>query len=165
MRRMSCSGGFKPVGVIGDSWRAGHAAPVRVVSRRVVRRGGLGLLAVLVVVLVTPRAVLAGSVAASGWTRQSPAASPAPRDGAAMAYDAATGDIVLFGGVNGQGRSLGDTWTWDGSTWARQSPATHPHARYGAPMAYDAATSDVVLFGGHGVNGELGGTWTWGASP
>ena len=33
-----------------------------------------------------------------------------------MAYDAAHGQVVLFGGFNT--RALGDTWTWDGAAWA-----------------------------------------------
>jgi len=32
-----------------------------------------------------------------------------------MAYDAATSDVVLFGGGVSSG-PLGDTWTWNGST-------------------------------------------------
>jgi hypothetical protein len=44
------------------------------------------------------------------WTQQHPAASPSPRNDAAMAYDAATGSAVLFGGhVRG---FFSDTWTW-----------------------------------------------------
>ena len=31
-----------------------------------------------------------------------------------MAYDAATGTVVLFGGINAGGRDLSDTWTWNG---------------------------------------------------
>jgi hypothetical protein len=81
-----------------------------------------------------------------------------------MAYDAATRNVVLFGGSNG-GRPLRDTWTWDGSTWTKQAPATSPPARTLAAMAYDAATGDVVLFGG--LNGAgvrpLNDTWTWGS--
>ncbi len=76
-----------------------------------------------------------------------------------MAYDAATGNVVLFGGVNNT--YLGDTWVWSGSTWTKQAPATSPPPRWSASMAYDAATGNVVLFGGN--EGEpLGGTWTWG---
>jgi hypothetical protein len=30
----------------------------------------------------------------------------------AMAYDTATGTVVLFGGFKLSGRELGDTWTW-----------------------------------------------------
>ena len=63
-----------------------------------------------------------------------------------MAYDAATGNIVLFGGYTR--RPLDDTWTWDGSTWTKQAPAPSPSARYATSMAYDAATGNIVLFGG-----------------
>jgi hypothetical protein len=83
-----------------------------------------------------------------------------------MAYDAATGTVVLFGGegkpthVGGRDLLFDDTWTWDGTTWTRQHPAVHPPALTNASMAYDAATSTVVLFGGY--DGErLGQTWTW----
>jgi hypothetical protein len=83
-----------------------------------------------------------------------------------MAYDAATSNVVLFGGF---GRfSFGDTWTWDGSTWVKQAPAAHPSSRYWASMAYDAATGTIVLFGGqsrHGANvRDLSSTWTWDGS-
>ena len=85
-----------------------------------------------------------------------------------MAYDAASGAVVLFGGVTEPGDdNSADTWTWDGSAWTEQSPATSPPARSEASMAYDAATSTVVLFGG--ITGSAGhhtwlrGTWTWSA--
>ena len=81
-----------------------------------------------------------------------------------MAYDAATRNAVLFGGV-GRVNYLRDTWTWDGSTWTRQAPATSPPARAGASMAYDAATGTVVLFGGVTSSFQnLGDTWTWGSN-
>jgi hypothetical protein len=31
-----------------------------------------------------------------------------------MAYDAATGTVVLFGGFGRDNRELADTWTWGG---------------------------------------------------
>ncbi len=81
-----------------------------------------------------------------------------------MAYDAATGTIVLFGGIDRQFSN--GTWTWDGSTWTKQASATHPSARAWPSMAYDAATGTIVLFGGlHDVAGhlrQLADTWTWG---
>jgi hypothetical protein len=81
-----------------------------------------------------------------------------------MAYDAATSNVVLFGGANNSRGALSDTWTWDGSTWKKQNPAAHASARTSAAMAYDAATSNVVLFGG--VSSDLGSpfgdTWIWG---
>jgi len=115
-------------------------------------------------------AVQASAFAVSTWTKQAPASSPLARYGEAMAYDAATGTTVLFGGFGSSG-VLGDTWTWDGSTWTwdgstwtKQAPASHPTARYDTDSTYDAASGSVVLFGGIGNNGVPGDTWTWGPS-
>jgi hypothetical protein len=106
------------------------------------------------------------------WTKQHPAAHPPPRVWASMAYDDATGTVVLFGGAarpnsgGGFTRIFGDTWTWDGTTWTQQAPAASPSARQLAAMAYDAATGTVVLFSGEPPIGTRGrapaDTWTWG---
>jgi hypothetical protein len=48
----------------------------------------------------------------STWTKQAPATSPPAREFASMAYDPATGNLVLFGGDNAGPRSFNDTWTW-----------------------------------------------------
>ena len=106
-------------------------------------------------------AALASSSAVLNWTQQAPATSPPARVSAPMAYDAATGNVVLFGGL-GNRNVLNSTWTWDGSTWTKQAPKTSPLARSGASMAYDAATGNAVLFGGQG-GAFLGDTWTWGS--
>jgi hypothetical protein len=76
-----------------------------------------------------------------------------------MAYDAASGQEVLFGGYNG--RYLDDTWTFDGRSWTLQHPAESPAALDGAVMAYDAATEQLVLFGGANAAGNLSSTWIW----
>ena len=80
-----------------------------------------------------------------------------------MAYDAATANVVLFGGYNGRS-ALRDTWTWYGSTRTKRAPATSPPAREFASMAYSPATGNVVLFGGQnpGIR-SLNDTWTWGS--
>jgi uncharacterized protein (TIGR03437 family) len=80
-----------------------------------------------------------------------------------MAYDAAHGQVVLFGGDGSQdfnGLPLNDTWVWDGDTWTQKSPQTSPPARAAHAMAYDAAHSQVVLFGGSFLND----TWVWDGS-
>jgi len=86
------------------------------------------------------------------WTQQFPPVSPPARvfNITNMAYDAATQNVVLFGGSSSG--ILGDTWTWNGvaRTWTQQNPTVSPSARL-APMAYDAATQSVVLFGGIGM--------------
>lgn len=107
----------------------------------------------------------------STWTQQHPVHSPPPRDNGAIAYDAATHQVVLFGGVSDEGNTpiIGDTWIWNGSDWIQQHPATSPPARDFASMAYDAATGQLILFGG-GEGGKrlpnqapppLNDTWTW----
>jgi N-acetylneuraminic acid mutarotase len=104
----------------------------------------------------------------STWTQRSPAAHPSARLQASMAYDAATGKVVLFGGLGGRSelRQLGGTWVWDGSAWAKQSLSTSPPGRYAGSMAYDAATRTVVLFGGYSNadGGRFGDTWAWDGS-
>jgi hypothetical protein len=101
------------------------------------------------------------------WTKQHPATSPPARSDASMAYDAATGTVVLFGGCCTKLRGpLDDTWTWNGTTWIQQHPATSPLARYREALADDGATGTVVLFGGAAENHRgndylLGDTWTW----
>jgi hypothetical protein len=78
----------------------------------------------------------------------SPAAGqPQARTSAAMAFDAANGTVVLFGGES-RSRSLNDTWTWDGSTWTEAHPATSPPRISGAQMTYDPITHDLLLVGG-----------------
>ena len=83
-----------------------------------------------------------------------------------MAYDPATGQVVLFGGCCTIGGYDSDTWTWDGSNWTQAFPATSPGPLFGASMAYDQETGQLLLFGGAG-NGGLdasGKTWTWDGS-
>ena len=78
-----------------------------------------------------------------------------------MAYDAARGVTILFGGsVND-----GDTREWDGVRWAQVAAEDDggPSARYYHAMAYDSERGVTVLFGGAGPAGPsgLGDTWEW----
>ena len=77
-----------------------------------------------------------------------PGVSPPARAFAAAAYDEASHQVVLFGGIGAEGSALNDTWTWGGSTWAQRHPATSPPARAYAAMTYDPKAHDVVLVGG-----------------
>src|ERR1035438_4780537 len=101
----------------------------------------------------------------TNWTQMSPTTSPPPRLGHAMAYDAAHGRVVLFGGYDPSDNGLNDTWLWDGSNWLQQSPATSPSVRGQHALAYDSAHGQVVLFAGYyksGIGqGPLRDTWTW----
>ena len=60
--------------------------------------------------------VLATVVPAGPAVAAAPTA-PSPRGYLRMAYDAASNEVVLFGGYNGS-VYFGDTWTWDGTDWS-----------------------------------------------
>ncbi len=96
------------------------------------------------------------------WTEQFPQDSPPKRSAAAMAYDVAEGQTILFGG-NGLG-ILGDTWTWDGSNWTQAAPQSSPSPRESHAMVYDDAHHQIVLFGGFDGNSSLNDTWIWDGS-
>lgn len=83
------------------------------------------------------------------FVRRRPAASPPPRDRAAMVYDPARAQIVLFGGIGRDRQALDDLWTWDGETW-RQVPRSGnwPPARAGHALVFDPTSGRVGLLGG-----------------
>lgn len=94
---------------------------------------------------------------------------PSGRAGAAMAYDPATSQVVLFGGFDGANYLGSGTWTWNGSAWSEVTTGTQPPARGWAMMAYDASSGQLVLFGGQNqpgcdAAGFLGDTWIWNGS-
>jgi len=98
------------------------------------------------------------------WSQMSPATSPPPVAGAAMAYDSARGVSVLFGGSGPGGLSF-STWEWDGTNWTQRNPAAEPPARVWAGMTYDSVRGRMVLFGGNAANGTLlGDTWEYDGS-
>jgi hypothetical protein len=91
--------------------------------------------------------------------------TPAGRQGAAMAYDAVSQKVLLFGG-EGQSGVLGDTWLWNGvsATWEQVTGlSASPSARGGAQLSYDG--EQLVLFGGYTGTGNskvpLRDTWLW----
>lgn len=108
------------------------------------------------------------------WKEQYPTTAPSARSNESMTYDAATNEIVLFGGQNSNGY-LGDTWVFNcthsnctSGQWTQKN-IPGPSPRASAAMAYDseagpgypkkATTGYVVLFGGKGPSGALGDTW------
>jgi hypothetical protein len=77
-----------------------------------------------------------------------------------MAYDAARGVTVLFGGGTASG-GTSDTWEWNGTAWTQRA-VSGPSPRQSHAMVYDAVRGVSVLFGGVGDHGILSGeTWEW----
>ena len=101
------------------------------------------------------------------WTEIPASAAPSPRDSFTVAYDAARGVTVLFGGYDENEIRLNDTWAWDGSQWTELSPANRPPIRQLHAMAYDPLHEEIVLFGGEDsapgthCGAIYGDTWLW----
>jgi PKD repeat protein len=71
---------------------------------------------------------------------------PVLTTGAAMAYDSATGEVVLFEGLATSQHN--STWTYDNGNWTQLHLPRNPSVRYGESMVYDPMDQEVVLFGG-----------------
>jgi cysteine-rich repeat protein len=100
------------------------------------------------------------------WQPRTWTTAPSARRGAAMVYDSARKQLVLFGGdadASGvTGERLADTWTYDATGWHPMAPGTSPTSRSHAMMAYDPNRDRVVLFGGsNGLVGYGQDTWEW----
>ncbi|MCI4319976.1 MAG: hypothetical protein L3K23_07600 [Thermoplasmata archaeon] len=94
--------------------------------------------------------------------------TPPGRLAAAVAYDSADQEVVLFGGAGDSG-TLRDTWTYHAGNWTQVVflvNASLPSARELAAMADDPADGYLVLFGGDGncPNNVCGDTWTFSGS-
>jgi hypothetical protein len=95
----------------------------------------------------------------NAWTQQHPATSPAMA-GACAAFDDATGQLLMFGGLFPQSPA---TWRWTGSNWVRLSPAASPPNGQ-CSMAYDPNLNTLVLMTVGATFGGARGTpqlWTW----
>jgi hypothetical protein len=78
-----------------------------------------------------------------------------------MAYDAADGYVLLFGGQNSTSY-LGDTWNFTQGNWTRLNVSTAPSNRSEASMVYDSGDGYVLLFGGtSGTRKAWGDTWSF----
>lgn len=63
------------------------------------------------------------------WKQVHPATTPSIDSSAASAYDASTGQVVMFGGYGSTSRETGlydQTWTWDGSNWTQRGGTSGP---------------------------------------
>jgi hypothetical protein len=95
------------------------------------------------------------------WTRRSEHEGPGPVEHSAMAYDAARGRVVLFGGGTRTGEMRSQTWEWDGEGWEKRAD-DGPAARVGHSMI---STSDgVLLYGGFTESASLRDLWRWDGS-
>ncbi len=83
------------------------------------------------------------------------------RENAAAVYDAARGEVVLFGGHWGS-TYYPETWIFNGFEWTLRPHATFVSGRRYHAMTYNPVTQRVVLFGGQRADGtRLNDMWEW----
>ena len=107
------------------------------------------------------------------WSQHQQNGVPRRRDFETLGYDAATKQVIMFGGFSAAtcpGETFtgetDETWTWNGSIWTQQHPTTSPSSRDSMCAAFDSASGQFIAFGGTGndTNGEpvdLDETWNW----
>ena len=83
------------------------------------------------------------------WSHLSPEQSPPASWSVGLAFDAADGYAVLFGGIGTTDMALQQTWEYAAGNWSLITPATYPPttppARFSANMVYDAQDSYLVV--------------------
>jgi len=82
---------------------------------------------------------------------------PGPRDHVAMAFDVATGKVLVHG-LQAGGEGPGETWAYNGNDWTRLA-AAGPR-RGGAKLVFDAGARLMLLYGG-GDGAPTNELWAW----
>ena len=95
---------------------------------------------------------------AGSWNQMHPSSIPPGREGALLALDPTSGDVVLFGGDSYGGSAFSDTWLYHGGNWTRVNATFHPIGLIDPSYATDLADRSVLMFGG------WNGTWSPAAS-
>jgi hypothetical protein len=98
------------------------------------------------------------------WTQHATSVHPEARGRHAMAFDAARGKVVLFGGRIYGSALPTDTWEWDGASWQKITPTgAIPRGRVGHTMVYQPQTGKILMFGGfvETTYELLQDTWEW----
>jgi hypothetical protein len=103
----------------------------------------------------------------SSWVNVSALSPLSPPSSAlaAMAYDAADGYELLFGGL-AHGVPLGETWVYKDFVWENLTASLNPSPspRYGAAFEYEGSGQRILLFGGQdSATHMLGDTWSFSA--
>ena len=88
--------------------------------------------------------------AADDWAKIQTTNKPPARYWHDLAYDTDRQSIILFGGSQGGGNDLGDTWVYScrDNTWTKVNSTENPSARSQPSLAYDAKAKKTVMFGG-----------------
>jgi N-acetylneuraminic acid mutarotase len=88
--------------------------------------------------------------AADNWEKIPTTTKPPARYWHELAYDPEGNRIILFGGSQGGGNDLSDTWIYScrEAKWTQVSSTVSPSMRSQPSMAYDMQTKRTFMFGG-----------------
>ncbi|MEO6325441.1 MAG: hypothetical protein ABIT01_03175 [Thermoanaerobaculia bacterium] len=139
-----CPGTWQQAATAGPAARTAHGMAYDSLHRQTVVFGGTGDIF---------GTTLFGDTwgwSGTAWTRLATNGPQARRDGQ-LAFDAARGRVVLFGGTDTElitgNRYFLETWEFDGATWTNRGTGGPP-GRNAHGLVYDAKRQRVVLFGG-----------------
>jgi hypothetical protein len=100
----------------------------------------------------------------TAWTAVTPTVKPAVRAYASIAFDHASGQVVLVGGETATAL-YNDTYVWDGVNWTAKPATAGLSKRALASLASDPVRGQLVLFGGVGRTTSasvwFNDTWVW----
>ena len=84
---------------------------------------------------------------------------PTACDHVRMVYDAASGEIILFSGLDPSENPVNETWSWNGEEWKLLSE-DGPESRGHFGFVYDPNHEQILLYGGYAstVTDEF---WVW----
>jgi hypothetical protein len=84
---------------------------------------------------------------------------PPPGEGALMAWDEASSQMLLVTTAAVTGGDL--TWVWGGAHWVQEPTGGLPIGVFGGGMAFDPVSKTVLFAGGIPPNGAGTSTWLW----
>lgn len=84
---------------------------------------------------------------------------PTACDHVKMTYDSASGESILFSGLDPSERQINETWSWNGEAWKLLS-SEGPTSRGHFGFVYDPNHEQIMLYGGYAstVSDEF---WAW----
>ncbi|HEX5051345.1 MAG TPA: hypothetical protein VFZ65_06205, partial [Planctomycetota bacterium] len=93
------------------------------------------------------------------WVQRATPASPPAQIASSMAFDYASNQLLMCGGMTASGSVAPGAWHYDGATWTHLAVATMPT---GSPIASDPARQRIVAYSGYlNLTYEWDGTsWT-----
>lgn len=99
------------------------------------------------------------------WNQLVTQSAPIARSFASLAYHLSLNRLLLFGGVDNTGTTMGDTWLYDNKGWQQLNLSIMPSPCAYASMACDLNQDVIILFGGYILEGRAviptADTWIW----